>query len=140
MLWGVPGSALLGNADAKTCVTPPSSIVSWWPGDGNSLDIFNGNHGTIVDDVYYTAGKVDQAFSFDDHGEVWIGDYPSLDVQRITIEAWVYPTLLDGGVDIILNKEPENYGYIQYEIGIRGSNDPQGGNIPKGNFTTILED
>src|SRR5439155_8470225 len=30
-----------------TCVTPPSGMVSWWPGDGNANDIQGGNNGTL---------------------------------------------------------------------------------------------
>ena len=35
--------AVLITADAP--IDPPAGMVSWWPGDGNSSDIMNGNHG-----------------------------------------------------------------------------------------------
>jgi len=31
----------------QRCVSPPPDLVSWWPGDGNALDIQSGNNGTL---------------------------------------------------------------------------------------------
>jgi hypothetical protein len=30
-----------------SCVTPPSGMVSWWPGEGDANDIQGGNDGTL---------------------------------------------------------------------------------------------
>lgn len=48
-----------------SCVPPPSGVISWWPGEGNALDIVGGNNGTLVGGVTFTNGEVGQAFSFD---------------------------------------------------------------------------
>ena len=49
----------------RTCVPPPASMVSWWPGDENANDIQGNNNGTLQNGATFAAGKVGQAFSFD---------------------------------------------------------------------------
>jgi hypothetical protein len=73
------------------CVTRPSGLVSWLPGDGNADDIQDGNNGTLVNGATFAAGRVDQAFSFDG-----VDDYVSLGTTQIigddtnfTIDAWI---------------------------------------------------
>ena len=39
------------------CVAPPSGLVSWWPGDGNALDIAGLNDGSFPAGTF-AAGKV----------------------------------------------------------------------------------
>jgi len=55
----------ISHAGAQTCVQPPPSLVSWWPGDGNADDIQNGNDGTLQNGATFAAGMVGQAFSLD---------------------------------------------------------------------------
>ena len=50
------------------CVSPPSGIVAWWPGEGNANDIIGTNNGTLVGGVTFTSGEMGQAFSFDGSG------------------------------------------------------------------------
>ena len=45
-------------------IAPPAGMLSWWPGDGNSSDIMDGNHGTLTGDAGFAPGNVGQAFSF----------------------------------------------------------------------------
>jgi len=47
------------------CAMPGTSLVSFWPGDGNADDIHGGHDGTALNGVSYVAGRVGQAFSFD---------------------------------------------------------------------------
>ena len=80
---------------APTCVTAPSGLVSWWPGDGNANDIQDGNNGTLLNGATFAAGKVGQAFNLDgvdDH--VFIGSPANLNSfsAGITIDAWINPT------------------------------------------------
>jgi len=49
------------------------------------------------------------AFSFAGAGQVAAADRANLNVQRLTMEAWVYPTALDGSIETILNKEFRRY-------------------------------
>lgn len=48
---------------------PPSGIVSWFPGEGNAMDIVGPNSG-VATGVTYTAGRFGQAFRFDTVGIV----------------------------------------------------------------------
>ena len=95
IVWGGRGSA-----QAPSCVPPPSGMVAWWPGDGNTNDIAGGNNGTIVGGVSYAPGKVNQAFSLDGTtGYVQVPDSSSLKVTgQITIAAWINPSALGGRV------------------------------------------
>src|ERR1051326_5483155 len=48
-----------------TCVTPPSGMLGWWPGDGNANDISGqGKNGMLVNGTGFAAGEIGQAFSF----------------------------------------------------------------------------
>ena len=49
---------------AQVCLTPPSGMVSWWPGDGNANDIVGGNNGALQDGATFAPGLVGPAFSF----------------------------------------------------------------------------
>ena len=45
-----------------SCIAPPTGLVSWWPGDGNTNDIQGSNIGTLMGSATYAAGLVGQAF------------------------------------------------------------------------------
>src|SRR5690348_18297527 len=83
------------SAPAANCDPPPSGIVSWWPGEGNALDIQGTNNG-IFTNAAFGPGEVGQAFSFDGSGNnVRIPASPSMDVGAgagMTLEAWVDST------------------------------------------------
>jgi len=72
------------------CVTPPSGLVSWWPGDDNANDIQGSNHGTLQNGATFAAGKVGQAFSFDGVDDaVLIADNANLRVSSFTLDTWI---------------------------------------------------
>jgi hypothetical protein len=77
-------------ANAADCLPPPSDLVSWWPGDGNALDIVSGHDGTLQNGATFAPGMVGQAFNFDgvdDH--VSIFNNSSLTAGgAFTIELW----------------------------------------------------
>src|SRR5260370_38700019 len=55
---------LAHHAAALASALPAEGLVSWWPGDGNALDVAGGNSGTAHDSAAYAPGMVGQAFSF----------------------------------------------------------------------------
>lgn len=78
------------------CVTAPSGIVAWLPGEGNPNDLTGNHNGTLRNGATYAPGRVGQAFSFDGvddfvdtggwvPGAVW------------SLEAWVRPASLPVG-------------------------------------------
>ncbi len=75
------------------CVQPPAGLVSWWPGDGNTNDIVDGNSAALQGGTTFVVGKVDQAFQLDGIDDyVYIGNPANLKlVDSITLAAWVNP-------------------------------------------------
>ncbi len=65
-----------------------------------------GNHGELVGDIDWTQGKFGYGLNFNGYNDyVLIQDDDSLDnTNKLTIEAWVYPTLLDGNPRGIISK------------------------------------
>jgi len=74
------------------CVSAPSGLVSWWPGDGNANDFVGGNEGILQGGMGFLPGKVADAFSLDgvDDG-VALGNDNSLRITAsISLVAWVW--------------------------------------------------
>jgi hypothetical protein len=79
---------------APTCTTPPSNLVSWWPGDGNANDIAGGHNGTPHGGVSFAPGVVGDAFRFNGvDGIVEVPYNNAFNIQsQLTIDAWVKKT------------------------------------------------
>jgi Concanavalin A-like lectin/glucanases superfamily/Putative Ig domain len=85
-------------------VAPPPGMVSWWRGEPTAsavvLDSIDGNNGgfftatTAAPPSYTPDGKVGGAFAFDGTIYVQIPDAPGLQPSQLTLEAWVFPTVL----------------------------------------------
>jgi hypothetical protein len=98
------------SESASQCVTPPSGLVSWWPGENNANDIQSSNHGALQNGATFAAGKVGQAFSLDGVDDyVEVPDSPSLTPpsSSITLEAWVKPDAVNGDY-VIMSKYNSN--------------------------------
>lgn len=121
------------------CVTAPGGLVAWLRGEGDPSDELS--HASTFTNIKYAPGKVGQALLFDGASEVVINDSPDFDQSSFTLEAWVYPTTVDGTVDIIANKEtsyPNLASDIQFEIGIKGPLSDAANNIPQGNLAFFI--
>ena len=58
-------AATPGAFGAPGCLTPPSGLAGWWPGDGNANDIVGANNGTLQGGATATAaGMVAPGFQF----------------------------------------------------------------------------
>jgi YD repeat-containing protein len=84
----------LSVAAVLVCVPPPSGLVSWWPGDGNTLDRAAASDGLAENGASYAAGLVGQAFRFDG-----VDDLTRIASSRTTgfagafsVEFWFNPT------------------------------------------------
>jgi hypothetical protein len=137
----------LQPAQAQTgCMTQPSGVVAWYPGDGNTNDIARANHGTLQGSATYSAGHTGQAFSFDgDRDAVSVGNPEQLRLQTLTIEAWVrrasttQATLDSPNAGIIFSYGLNGYGFYVLnngrlafgKIGVYGVESWEGGNIPE---------
>jgi hypothetical protein len=76
-----------------TCVTPPSGLVAWYPGDGNADDIQGGLHGAMQNGAAFTPGMVAQAFRLNGvNAHVSINTPGFVKGQSAaTVDAWVRP-------------------------------------------------
>lgn len=84
-----PISALIGSG----AVPPP---VTYWPADGDYLDVADGdNHGTPLGGVSFAPGRLGQAFALDGTGEIEVSHSDDLELASgsasMTIAAWVKP-------------------------------------------------
>lgn len=88
------GLSATQKASAQTCIPPPSDMVSWWAGDGNTNDTQGMNHGTLQNNAGFSPGLVNQAFSFAGTTDfVHISNSPSLTINSpFTLEFWFVPT------------------------------------------------
>jgi len=75
------------------CAPLPSGLVSWWTGNQTANDAWGANNGVLQNGAIYAAGKVSDAFSFNDSQSAYVSvpDSPSLNVGTgdFSMEAWV---------------------------------------------------
>ncbi|HWS89856.1 MAG TPA: Ig-like domain-containing protein [Pyrinomonadaceae bacterium] len=95
-LQSAPATVTL-DVNAPVCSSPPSDQIAWYPGNGNGQDLVAGKNVTPKNGADWAAGKVAQAFRFDNPGnsnEVFYTTGPSISepYEQLTIRAWVYPT------------------------------------------------
>lgn len=78
-----------------TCAPVTDGLISWWRGDGNSIDIHNGYNGLFENSqakAAYVGGMVGNGFHFDGIDDrMMIPDVDNLKITgSLTIEAWIY--------------------------------------------------
>jgi hypothetical protein len=101
------------------CVTAPADIVSWWPAEGNALDIANTNDGVVENDVAYGPGEDGQAFVFNGGDSyINIGNPTSLQLQDFTIEAWILRSSSSIVSQVANNADLLAYGSGGYGFGM----------------------
>jgi hypothetical protein len=74
------------------CTGAPAGIISWWPGEGNALDIVGHYDGTLQAGATFGTGLVGQAFSLDGIDDaISVNNTAALNPASITVEAWIKP-------------------------------------------------
>ncbi len=87
------------------CDPPPAGLVGWWQGEGDARDAMDGNSGILFNGVTFGPGKVGQAFKLSGGGHVRVPDAASLHLTNaLTVEAWVFPTIVNGSQHDIVSK------------------------------------
>ena len=90
------------NQGLAQCVVPPSGLISWWPGDGNAMDIQGSNHGTLQNGATFAPGLTGQAFSFDGVDDYFdYGSQASLNFGAgagFSFDGWVKTTDMFGPI------------------------------------------
>jgi|HubBroStandDraft_6_1064221.scaffolds.fasta_scaffold00076_4 phospholipase C len=123
-LGGVTGTTTLSVSQPQ-CAVPPSGLVAWWTGDGNTVDIAGDNSGTLQDAATYGTGEVAQAFSFAGNGASVLVNSPVYSPTAGTLMFWFMPTgpgALTGSFDGV-NRTPG------FSMGSNGNLDWEFGNL-----------
>ncbi|HEY1663123.1 MAG TPA: LamG-like jellyroll fold domain-containing protein [Verrucomicrobiae bacterium] len=115
-------NAVLTVNPPPPCDPPPSGLVGWWKGDGNTLDSAGANNGGVVVNAGYTNGIVGQAFEIDPENwtygtfnGVLIPDSPAYVLTNaLTIECWIRPRG-DGYTIFIRGDNPNNSYYLSMQ-------------------------
>ena len=102
------------------CAPVPSGLVGWWKAEANTLDQVAGNNGTLVGNTTYGPGRVGQAFVFDGSGDgVTLANTANLQLQNLTIEAWVQRSSTNRVSFDFNGGELFGYGYGGYVLGLK---------------------
>jgi hypothetical protein len=104
LIANVVGSVVSSNAllvvsggSNNSCAPVAAGLISWWPAEGNGLDIVSSNY-TSVSNVAFTSGAVGQAFSFDGSSAfVHVPYSPNFPNANLTVECWFNPATNNQG-------------------------------------------
>lgn len=121
----------------ESCFAAPAGLVAWFRAEDSTSD-HQRQRLTTFAVPRYAPGKVGRAFDFDGSNEVVIPDAPDLNFTAFSAEAWVYPTSLDGDVDMIMNKEVNGFDTIAFELGVKGPTSQAANSIPTGNLAVFV--
>jgi hypothetical protein len=104
----------------------PNGLVAWWKGEGNALDSSGyANNGTLQGGVTFSAAEFGEGFQFHDSSSelISVPDSPSLDVNTVTLSAWVDINSLPSPTAdwVIVTKgiqgyQSENYGLYIHRL------------------------
>jgi Concanavalin A-like lectin/glucanases superfamily/Carboxypeptidase regulatory-like domain len=111
--------AIFNAGTAGKCFIPtptpaPAGLVSWWSGDGNTLDSRSRNNGTLTNGATFTGGNVGQAFDLDGVDDsIFVPDSPSIRPTSLTIEGWFRFDSVSGGVKFLVSKNASSsFSYL----------------------------
>jgi Concanavalin A-like lectin/glucanases superfamily/Divergent InlB B-repeat domain/Putative Ig domain len=98
------------RARFSSAVPLPPGLVAFYRGETDASDLIGGHHGTFFSGTGTTAiapsvtafGKVGGAFSFDGTVHVRVLDSKALKLAQISVEVWVFPTLLSNAFQTII--------------------------------------
>lgn len=115
------------RASFASPVPLPTGLIALWRGETNARDLIGGHHGTFfagtavaVSSVTST-GKVGGAFTFDGTMHVRVPDAATLKPERLTVEAWVFPTAPSGGFQAIIARGSSNNDDDTWYLGLLDS-------------------
>jgi glucose/arabinose dehydrogenase/PKD repeat protein len=117
----------------------PVAAFAFDEGSGSSVADASGggNNGSLTGTTWATNGKYGKALNFNgSSSRVTIADAPSLHLANaMTLEAWVYPTVVNSGWRDILYKGNDNY-YLSATT--TSSSRPAGGGIIGGSYSEVF--
>jgi glucose/arabinose dehydrogenase len=125
-----PSTATTLTATFTQSTTPVGLVAAYGLNEAQGTAVADAsgrsNGGTVSGATWTTAGKFGAALSFDGSNDwVTVADAASLDVTRMTLEAWVRPTAMGGSWRTLVFKEqPGGMVYALYAT--------QGSGVPAG--------
>ncbi len=87
LLRSISGSTLL-TVSTPQCTIPPTGLLGWWTGDGDSVDIAGANSGMQQNGGGFGPGEVAQGFSFSGSGSSLLVNAPVYLPSAGTIMFW----------------------------------------------------
>src|SRR5262249_12109128 len=51
----VPFTGFTVNAASPACIATPPNLISWWPGNGNTVDVIRGNNGVLQNGATFSS-------------------------------------------------------------------------------------
>ena len=103
---------------SAACVSAPSGLVSWWPGEGNGNDATGIHNGSLLNGVTFDSGEVGHAFRFvaGPNQRVYVPDSPSLQLTNsLTIEGWFK---INGGW-VLVHRGDDRPGFDPYSLSLQ---------------------
>ncbi len=103
----VSSNAVLTVNPLPECAPVHDGLVSWWRGENDLADSWDGNNGTATPrGIGFTTGKVGRAISIQFENGILVADSASLRLTNtLTLEAWVNPSnQLSAGLIPIISK------------------------------------
>lgn len=98
-----------------TCLSAPSGLVAWWPGNGNANDVVGGSNGTLMNGaIITTEGKAGPAFSFDGQSGYMAAPPAALSTDDMSLDSWVKwdgPNAASSRQLMIYSGSPDSDGY-----------------------------
>jgi hypothetical protein len=76
------------NGARAACLSSPSGLVNWWPGENSGTDVAGNNNATLLNGTTFATGFVGSAFSFDGTNDLLAIGAPALPPPW-TAEFWV---------------------------------------------------
>ena len=107
-----------GKCPPAACAQTPNGLVSWFAGEQNALDSRSNNH-AANNGATFATGKVGQAFNFNGSSKVAVPG-AALNLQTITVEAWIQPTS-SVGLQTIVSKFEHFSSNLSYNLVLFGT-------------------
>ncbi|MFA5260171.1 MAG: LamG-like jellyroll fold domain-containing protein [Candidatus Omnitrophota bacterium] len=111
--------AVLSGHSTDVLAQFPEGLVSYWAADGNALDSFGSNDGTLENGVVYEEGKFGEGFSFNGvSSHVLIPDSADLDLNSFSLEAWIKIPAIKPDYQTVISKSGGVWGNGTRNYGI----------------------
>ncbi|HET9316663.1 MAG TPA: LamG-like jellyroll fold domain-containing protein, partial [Vicinamibacteria bacterium] len=105
-----------------TCQPIPTGTLGLWPGDGNALNVINGQPATLDGDLAFGPGTVAHAFLFDGvNDQAVVQTPPQLTEGSFTLATWVRTADLGQRPLLDFSSQPANFGsHLWQGLGANG--------------------